>query len=330
MSAAGRPDASIVVPTAGRRDAVARLLTSLGRQTVGADGFETIVVLNGVTDGTDELVERFEAPYRLVVLREEKRGRAAACNTGAARASAETVVFLDDDMDPTPDWLAAHIDRHRETPRAAVMGAVPIAVTAQTSPLERWIARNFEEHHARLSSPERPFHLRDFYTGNTSFPTAVFAEVGGFDDAYTQYGHEDLEFLVRLREANVGVVFEPRAVARQSYEKTFAAFARDMRGTGRTAVQLAETHAEAAAEVTAFRGGPRGWANVRALLLRASRYPLGVPHVVVALAGLLERVAPQRTTLFYELASDYFFWLGVQDAGGTTATLTGKTGTGAT
>jgi GT2 family glycosyltransferase len=330
MSAASRPDASVVVPTAGRRDAVARLLTSLGRQTVAADRFETIVVLNGVVDGTDELVERFEASYRLVVLHEEKRGRAAACNAGAARATAEIVVFLDDDMEPSPDWLAAHLDRHRETPRVAVMGAVPVAVTARTAPLERWIARNFEEHHARLSSGERPFHLRDFYTGNTSFPTAVFAEVGGFDDAYTQYGHEDLELLVRLREANVGVVFEPRAVARQSYDKSFAAFARDMRGTGRTAVQLAETHAEAAAEVTAFRGGRGGWSNLRAVLLRASRYPLGIPHLVVALGRVLARVAPRHTTLFYELASDYFFWLGVQDAGGTTATLTGRTGKGAT
>ena len=305
-------------------------MTSLGRQTVGADRFEAIVVLNHVADGTDEIVERFEAPYRLVVLREAKRGRAAACNTGAARATGEIVVFLDDDMEPSPDWLAAHRDRHRETPRAAVMGAVPVVVTAQTSPLERWIARNFEEHHARLSSPERPFHLRDFYTGNTSFPTAVFAEIGGFDEAYTQYGHEDLELLVRLREANVDVVFEPRAVARQSYDKSFAAFARDMRGTGRTAVQLAETHPSAADEVTAFRGGPRGWPSVRALLVRASRYPLGIPHVVVGLERVLERVAPRHTSLFYALASDYFFWLGVQDAGGTAATLTGRTGRGAT
>ncbi len=322
-----RPEASVVVPTAGRREAVARLLASLGRQTVGADRVETIVVLNHVVDGTDELVERFEAPYRLVVVQEEKRGRAAACNAGAARATGEIVVFLDDDMDPSPDWLAAHLERHRQTPRVAVMGAVPIAVTARTSPLERWIARNFEEHHARVSTPERP-HLRDFYTGNTSFPTAVFAEVGGFDDAYTQYGHEDLELFVRLREAKVGVVFEPRAVATQSYDKSFADFAHDMRGTGRTAVQLAVTHPGAGAEVAAFRGGPRGWSSVRALLLRASR--LGVPHVVVALARVLERVAPGHTTLFYALASDYFFWLGVQDAGGTPATLSGRTGKGAT
>jgi hypothetical protein len=233
-------------------------------------------------------------------------------------------------MDPSPDWLAAHLDRHRETPRVAVMGAVPIAVIAQTAPLERWIARNFEEHHARLSSLERPLHLRDFYTGNTSFPTAAFAEVGRFDEAYTQYGHEDLELLVRLRDANVDVVFEPRAVARQSYDKSFAAFARDMRDTGRTAVQLAETHAGAEAEVTAFRVGPRGWSHVRAVLVRASRYPLGIPHVIVALAVILERVAPQRTMLFYDLASDYYFWLGVQDAGGTTASLTGRTAKGAT
>jgi hypothetical protein len=103
-----------------------------------------------------------------------------------------------------------------------------------------------------------------------------------------------------------------------------------MRGVGRTAVQITKTHPEAADEVTAFRGRLPGWSSVRALLLRASRYPLGIPHLVVALGRVLARVAPRRTLLFYDLASDYFFWLGVQDAGGTPASLTGRTGKGST
>ena len=331
MSAVDRMDASVIVPSAGTRlESIANLLASLGRQTVAADRFEAIVVLNGAGDSARELVERFEAPYRLVVVNEEKPARAEARNIGAVRATGEILVFLDDDMEPTPGWLAGHIDRHRETPRVAVMGAVPITVTEQSSPLERWVARNFREHHARLLSPGRSCHPRDFYSGNTSIPADVLAEVGWWDGSYTEYGHEDVELFFRLREADVGVVLEPRAVARQSYDKSLATLAHNMRDTGRTAVQVAQTHPGAADEVTAFRGRLRGWSYVRALLLRASRYPLGIPHLVVALGRVLERVAPRRTLLFYDLASDYFFWLGVQDAGGTTASLTGRTGIGST
>ena len=48
------------------------------------------------------------------------------------------------------------------------MGAVPIRVTAESRPLEKYMARRFDAHMRRLSAPGYRFTTRDFYSGNAS------------------------------------------------------------------------------------------------------------------------------------------------------------------
>ena len=74
--------ASVVIPTSGHRDQVERLLASLSRQTTGASAFEVVVVADGATDGTVELIETYSSDYPLLCLTQPRSGRAAACNAG--------------------------------------------------------------------------------------------------------------------------------------------------------------------------------------------------------------------------------------------------------
>jgi GT2 family glycosyltransferase len=307
------PLVAVVVPTSGHRDSMGRLLEGMTRQTLPPESFEVLVVLDGATDGTAEFVKNFWCSFRLVAVTQARRGRAAACNAGIRRAASPLVLILDDDMEPDNKLLEAHLAAHATAPPRAVMGAVPVALGSASRPLERWVAHRFAEHHDRLRDNAR-FHLRDFYSGNTSIPRAGLIEVGGFDEHFAEYGHEDLELFVRLRRAGLGVAFEPDAVAHQTYAKTFADFAADMRAAGRTAVQLSRKHPEVAAEVIEFRGGPKAWTVSRDLWLRASRHTERAPASITGLAAALERTIPRRLTLFYQLAADFFFWLGVQDA----------------
>jgi GT2 family glycosyltransferase len=304
------------VPSRGRRAPLERLLESLTAQCVDPDRFEVVVVLNPETDEGLALLQAFSARLRIVTLSQRPRGRAAACNAGLARASGNIIVFLDDDMAPTRSWLDAHLGRHTAAERAVVMGAVPVELSEEPRAIERWVGGRFRAHHERVSEEGHVFHLRDFYTGNTSIRRDVLDQVGGFDERFTQYGHEDLELLVRLTAANVRVIFEPRAAASQAYEKSFGEYARDMRGVGRTAVQLAAKHPDAAAELVAFRGEHRLWVRLRRLLLWADRRSLPVVPGLLEAEAILERRLPARLTMFYVLATDYFFWLGVQDESG--------------
>ena len=83
-------------------------------------GIETIVVDNGSTDGTVDLVRQRFPGVRVV--ESENRGLAAGWNTGIGATTAEHVLLLNADawlVEDALDALVAAADRH---PRAAVLG----------------------------------------------------------------------------------------------------------------------------------------------------------------------------------------------------------------
>jgi glycosyltransferase involved in cell wall biosynthesis len=305
--------ASIVVPTIGRRESIARLLAALAGQTFATARFEAIIVADGATDGTVELVRSFEAPYQLHVIAQERRGRSAACNVGIAAGRGDLVVILDDDMKPTPGWLAAHVGAHSDRRDICVIGSVPIVPDPAESALQAWVRQNFEQHMVKLAEPGRPLEVADFYSGNTSFPRNVLVTIGGYDESFAKlYGNEDLELYVRLRRAGVTAVFSEAALAWQEYDKTFMRFALDTIDAGTTAELFARKHAGVARDLVSFRRGRGFWLRLNRVLVRTtSRRDFGV-RAAVALQAVAARVLPGGLlSRFYWYASSYLFWVGV-------------------
>src|SRR3954468_11065279 len=101
------PSLSVVVPTYQRRDPVRRLLDALAPQLAADD--EVIVVVDGSTDGTVEMLGAMSYPVPLRVQTQPNSGLAAARNAGIAAATGDVVWLVDDDMIPS-DGL---VDRHR-------------------------------------------------------------------------------------------------------------------------------------------------------------------------------------------------------------------------
>lgn len=310
------PRVSVIVPTYQRRASVERALHALERQTMAPAEYEVIVAIDGSQDGTRELVDGFAAPYRLRGFWQPNRGRAAACNLGIRAAEAELIVILDDDMEPAPGFLQAHARAHQLGGAWAVLGAVPVAREAGEPAVVGLIAAKFETLMDRLSRPGYRVGFREFYSGNVSIPAAALREVGGFDEAFTVYGNEDSELALRLLRAGVRIVFSPDALAYQHYAKDFAALAGDNVAKGRTAVQLASKAPETLADLRlgTYRQGSRKWRWLRAALLAGSRLWPGLPGLVVRAVEWLERRRPAGMPLYYDLALDYFFWLGALPA----------------
>jgi glycosyltransferase involved in cell wall biosynthesis len=308
-----RPNVSMVIPTYQRCASVHRLLTSLARQTLPAAGFEVIVAIDGSADDTREMVDAFSASYALRAAGQPHRGRAAACNLGIREALGQVVVILDDDMEPTPGFLAAHWERHRTSARIGVLGAVPIEVNPDSPPVVQYIGGKFNSHLARLARPGTIIDIRDFYSGNFSISRDLLLEVGGFDEQFQIYGNEDGDLAARLQQANVQLVYSPEAEARQHYEKNFAALARDNIAKGRTAVLCASKHPDKVGrlKIGTLRQGSRKWRALRSGLVKASAFSGRLPDGVVQLITHLERRHPVNLHNWYARALDYFFWLGV-------------------
>jgi GT2 family glycosyltransferase len=290
-------------------------LTALAAQDLPAVEFDVVVAVDDPGDGTREAIESFQLPYELLVVDGPGRGRAAACNAAFEHAGGDVVVILDDDMEPAPGCLRAH-RRHHTTPDASVcvMGAVPVRLEPGASAAAQFMAWKFGIYLEKLARPGHAFALRDFYSGNTSIRREVLIAVGNFDEAFTAYGNEDLELSLRLRAANVRLLYDRDALAHQHYEKDLTALARDTFEKGTTAVLLARSHPGAFGELQLANFGAHSlaWRTLRTALLRLTHTYGGVSGAVLRLARALEHIRIARRPTFYILVLDYFYWLGAQ------------------
>lgn len=306
-------EASVVIPTRNRRVSVLRALSALSTQTLSRDRYEVIVAIDRSSDGTAEALAEFAAPYALRTIASPAPGRAATCNAGAHAATGELLIFLDDDMEAAAGLLEAHRREHPPASRRGVVGAVPVTIEPDAPPVVVYIGEKFNRHLERLARTGYQMTFRDFYSGNFSIARDLFLRVGGFDEDFRIYGNEDGELALRLLDARVEICYSSAALARQHYEKDFAALAHDNVAKGRTAVLLSRKWPAARSELRfARRDGSPLWRALRDALLLASRIMPFVPGLAIRALGMVERRRPRRLELYYRLAIDFFYHLGAR------------------
>jgi len=100
--------ASVVIPTRNRCGTLQALLDAVVPQASAA-GAEVVVVDNGSTDGTGELLRRrcAESGGQVRVVVEPTPGATRTRNAGARAARGAVLAFIDDDALPRAGWLAA-------------------------------------------------------------------------------------------------------------------------------------------------------------------------------------------------------------------------------
>jgi len=98
---------SVIIPTRGKPERLVLALHSLVRQASGTLArFETVVVADGHDSGAAEAIRGMgNLPLEIELVESARIGQAAARNLGAARASGEILVFMDDDVLLSPDYL---------------------------------------------------------------------------------------------------------------------------------------------------------------------------------------------------------------------------------
>src|SRR5688572_26308427 len=99
---------SVVVPTHGRPELLARLLRSLIAQEFPPHAFEIIVVHNVSNDNTEAVVRELAAtsPVSICYHPTDYNGPMPSRDFGAKTARGGIVAFIDDDCIATPRWLA--------------------------------------------------------------------------------------------------------------------------------------------------------------------------------------------------------------------------------
>lgn len=236
---------AVVIPSHNRCQRLEQVLGALAGQTLPPEDFEVVVVLDGSTDGSATMLQRWQHGRRLPGLQwieQSQQGQAAARTAGARQARAPVLVFIDDDVVPQPGLLAAHLRWHRDGARVAVLGSAPVVRPPRPTPYDVVVWSWWEDAYHRRAQPGAVLGYRDFCAGNVSLRREDFFHVGGFDPAFRGYGGEDYDLGFRLLQAGVRFIPDPAARAEHYHLGTPAQVLRNMRHEGRHDVLLGRKH----------------------------------------------------------------------------------------
>ncbi len=197
-----RPSVSVVVPVFNAAKTIGDMLAALLPQAGMVRLAQFIVVDNGSTDDTRDIVRRFG----VTLLAEKKRGPAAARNCGLRYATGDIIVHLDADTLPTRRWLPRMVAPFADPTTMLVAGRT-LSYQTQT-PAERYIAA------AGLYESDRAMsHLNFAFVPSLNMAVrreAAIAIGGWSEDLMTA---EDIDFSYRLlKKFPSMIVYRPDAV----------------------------------------------------------------------------------------------------------------------
>lgn len=195
------PRVSVIIPVYNGAHEIGRCLDAVLAQK-SFDDHEVVVVDNGSTDGTADIVAK--RPVRLV-REDETAGSYAARNRGIEASRGEILAFTDADCAPAPDWLARLVPLF-DDPQLHVAGGEIVPGPADNEVAAYLSARGFLSHRFSMAHPYRPY----LQTANVLYRRRVFDAVGPFRGDLLSGGDADMCW--RAQEAGLGPVrFEPEA-----------------------------------------------------------------------------------------------------------------------
>jgi len=216
---------SVIVTTYDRDDALEAVLRSLARQS--DRNFEIVIAEDGSRPSTARLAERWKSRLSIALkhvghAHDGFRGGEIR-NRGIAASAGEICVFLDGDCLPGADFVAAHRRLHepgwfvtgnrillsRELTDAVLAGALQPETWNFAALLQQRLHGGINRLLPTLHLPLGPLRKlgRGSWKGAQTCNLAVarrdLDRIDGFDCAYTGWGLEDSDLVVRLLRAGV-------------------------------------------------------------------------------------------------------------------------------
>jgi GT2 family glycosyltransferase len=193
------PRVSVVVCSYNGGRTLAQCLRSLAE--LDYPDYEVIVVNDGSTDDTHEILARFPA---VRAIHQPNRGLSVARNVGLHAATGAIIAYTDSDCFADPDWLTHLVYQFERSGADAVGGP-------NLTPEDGWLAA------CVAAAPGQPTHVlesdqvAEHIPGcNMAFRKDALVAINGFDPQYRKAG-DDVDICWRLQQAGRWITFAPGA-----------------------------------------------------------------------------------------------------------------------
>lgn len=249
-------DFTVIIPTFNRKEILKKCLEALEKQTLKKERFQVIVINDGSTDETSQLLSnlRKKLKINLIVIEQKNSGQGIARNRGIELAQAKHILFIGDDILTEKNLLDEHLKFHKKYPleNFVVLGFVAWHKDLKITPFMNWlnngssILGKFGGHQFAYEKLANKLYAdyNFFYTANISLKTSLLKKIK-FDENFGSYGWEDIELGYRMtKDADVKIIYNKNAQAFHYHNIDEKQFKHRMINIGKSAILLNNKYPE--------------------------------------------------------------------------------------
>jgi glycosyltransferase involved in cell wall biosynthesis len=216
------PDTQIsaIICTHNRDTYLGAAIDSLLAQDFAAS-FEVVVVDNGSSDRTREVVEQRAGNSRLKYVYEPTIGLSVARNTGARVAGAEILAYLDDDAVASTHWLQVLDSAYQNNSKLAIAGGKVTLLWPQGIQQPQWLSPGLAANLGAYDLGDNMTYIKQPGLTprglNYSIRRSFLEEIGGFDPHLGRVGknllsNEELQMTEFALQRGWQVAYLPEAL----------------------------------------------------------------------------------------------------------------------
>jgi len=192
-----KPCVSIIVPLYNKFNEVERAIDSIFAQTL--QDFELIIVDGGSTDGSLDVIKKYENDSRYYLIHQASKGVSGARNEGISSANAEFITFLDADDVWLPQYLEMIMKLNQKYPKAGIFATAYYVDNPQKNNRNiiccSDVTKTFEgllpSYYHAISTGPHPI-----ITSGVGIPKSILNQIGGFDEKLSI--GEDLDLWAKI------------------------------------------------------------------------------------------------------------------------------------
>ncbi|MBK9313541.1 MAG: glycosyltransferase [Acidobacteria bacterium] len=226
-----QPRISVVIPVYNGSKTIGYAIECVLQQSMPP--FEVIIVDDGSTDGTDEVVRKYG--NRIVYLPKPNGGPASARNQGIRFAHGDYIAFTDSDCLPEGNWLY-FLMREFSDPRVAGAGGIVRSVSYD------WTSQYVDQIRLLDPMPDETGEIQYLITANACFRKDVLLRAGLFNERFRKPGGEEAELGFRIKSLGYNFRATDKAIVLHHHRQTGAGLLRTLTNYGEGAYILGRLH----------------------------------------------------------------------------------------